>query len=462
MFIALTIKQYKLTVKLNGTVMMIDVISDDGPSQKKRESKAEKLVPEQPVVSAAKPSAPEKHSDDVDTLLTGDLVSDVKQTEKPATQPAIELSTSTTAATPAQTPSVESFGIPSLIIDVLPNEPSLSAKPIQQPNTLPFVPPIPVLIIEPNQPPLGYGVKHSEVPIVIVTPSPPQTTTPVAETNPTETIATTTIVSPTVEVQTTTTKPAETSTQQATTTQASTTPSTTTTAAPIEVPHSSTTAHRQIESSSSVATVSDKTTEEVATKISVPDTTTEKFEKPESIEPIIIQDLIPVVNESPISALLKVVEEIMDKSQPIVGRAYDEDTVDEHSRSTAAPLSTELNDVTPPRPKAFIRSINAKKSTVADLGDMLYKFNYTAGFHGHNEQGDMDGAKNGEYFIIGRDNIMRTVKYTASKHGFVPSIRFGAVDVVMAPKPETEKEFGMRGYEFEWFMERSTKPKNAV
>lgn len=427
-------------------------------------------------MSAVKPSTPEKDAVEADTLLAGDLVSDVKQTEKPATQPAIKISTSITVppptvATPAAAVlSVESFGIPSLIIDGLPKQSAPTSAPVKEPNTFPFVPPTPVLIVEPNQPPLFDGVKHPVVPIVIVTPSPAQPTN--AETNPTEKVTTAT-----VEIQTTS-KPTEISTQQPTTTETPTTAMTThkivveTSAAPIEILHSSTTA-QPIKSSSTEHVIS-TTTEELVTKI--PEPTTEKFENPEPVEPIIIQDLVPIVNESPISALLKVVEEVIDKSQPIVQRTHDEPSTDDEHRSIIAP-STETNDVTPPRPKAFIRSINsdiikqvspsahkflaAKETAVADLNDMLYKFNYTAGFHGHMEQGDMHGAKNGEYFIIGRDNIMRTVKYTASKHGFVPSIRFGAVAVDEAPKPETEKEFGMRGYEFEWFLERSAK-KNAV
>lgn len=81
----------------------------------------------------------------------------------------------------------------------------------------------------------------------------------------------------------------------------------------------------------------------------------------------------------------------------------------------------------------------------------LYKFNYTVGYHGHNEVGDASGRKEGGYHVIGRDGIRRTVSYTADENGFHPIIKYEAVSDVETPREETEKEAGLKGYEFKWF-----------
>lgn len=91
------------------------------------------------------------------------------------------------------------------------------------------------------------------------------------------------------------------------------------------------------------------------------------------------------------------------------------------------------------------------------IGDVLYRFNYTAGYHGHNEEGDSAGNKRGGYFIVGRDNIRRGVIYVANEHGFLPIIKYEKVSSEEAPHEDTEKSAGLRGYEFEWFHKGKSK-----
>lgn len=81
----------------------------------------------------------------------------------------------------------------------------------------------------------------------------------------------------------------------------------------------------------------------------------------------------------------------------------------------------------------------------------LYKFNYTVGYHGHNEQGDRGGNKEGGYYSIGRDGYKRTVEYRADGNGYRPHTILERVQSDLVPQPETEKEKGLQGYEFKWF-----------
>lgn len=85
------------------------------------------------------------------------------------------------------------------------------------------------------------------------------------------------------------------------------------------------------------------------------------------------------------------------------------------------------------------------------LGDILYKFNYTVGYHGHHEQGDRSGAKEGGYFTIGRDGLKRTVNYKANENGYQPYFKIERVAPEEVPEPETEKENKRHDYEFKWF-----------
>ncbi|XP_970663.1 protein lethal(3)malignant blood neoplasm 1 [Tribolium castaneum] len=88
-----------------------------------------------------------------------------------------------------------------------------------------------------------------------------------------------------------------------------------------------------------------------------------------------------------------------------------------------------------------------------DITDLLYKFNYTVGFHGHYEKGLKNGAKVGGYFVTGRDGISRIVTYVADENGFRPKVKFVRLDLNSdeVPKEGTEKTFGLKNFEFVWY-----------
>ncbi|XP_052861163.1 protein lethal(3)malignant blood neoplasm 1 [Anopheles cruzii] len=85
------------------------------------------------------------------------------------------------------------------------------------------------------------------------------------------------------------------------------------------------------------------------------------------------------------------------------------------------------------------------------LNGLLYRFNYTAGYHGHHEEGDRQGNKEGGYYAIGRDGIRRGVSYKANEFGFQPHIKFEKVTPEETPREETEKQAGLKGFDFKWF-----------
>ncbi|XP_053676581.1 protein lethal(3)malignant blood neoplasm 1 [Anopheles nili] len=85
------------------------------------------------------------------------------------------------------------------------------------------------------------------------------------------------------------------------------------------------------------------------------------------------------------------------------------------------------------------------------LNGLLYRFNYTAGYHGHHEQGDRQGNKEGGYYSIGRDGIRRGVSYKANEFGFQPHIKFEKVSPEETPREDTEKQAGLKGFDFKWF-----------
>ncbi|XP_050098444.1 protein lethal(3)malignant blood neoplasm 1 [Anopheles aquasalis] len=85
------------------------------------------------------------------------------------------------------------------------------------------------------------------------------------------------------------------------------------------------------------------------------------------------------------------------------------------------------------------------------LNGLLYRFNYTAGYHGHHEQGDRQGNKEGGYFAVGRDGIRRGVSYKANEFGFQPHVKFEKVSPEETPREETEKQAGLKGFDFKWF-----------
>lgn len=88
-----------------------------------------------------------------------------------------------------------------------------------------------------------------------------------------------------------------------------------------------------------------------------------------------------------------------------------------------------------------------------DITDLLYKFNYTVGFHGHYEKGLKDGSKVGGYFVNGRDGISRIVTYVADENGFRPKVKFIRLDLNSdeVPKEGSEKSFGLKNFEFIWY-----------
>ncbi|XP_017786801.1 PREDICTED: protein lethal(3)malignant blood neoplasm 1 [Nicrophorus vespilloides] len=88
-----------------------------------------------------------------------------------------------------------------------------------------------------------------------------------------------------------------------------------------------------------------------------------------------------------------------------------------------------------------------------DITDILYKFNYTIGFHGHYEKGYKNGAKVGGYFVNDRDGVSRVVTYVADENGYRPKVKFIRLDLNsdLVPKEGTEKTFGLKSFEFVWY-----------
>lgn len=85
------------------------------------------------------------------------------------------------------------------------------------------------------------------------------------------------------------------------------------------------------------------------------------------------------------------------------------------------------------------------------LTGLLYKFNYDVGYHGHREQGDRNGNKEGSYYVIGRDGYKRTVNYKANENGYQPNVKLELARPEEIPREENEKERGLKDYEFKWF-----------
>ncbi|XP_059060152.1 protein lethal(3)malignant blood neoplasm 1-like [Achroia grisella] len=92
--------------------------------------------------------------------------------------------------------------------------------------------------------------------------------------------------------------------------------------------------------------------------------------------------------------------------------------------------------------------------TKNDMKLLLYTFNYTVGFHGHFEEGYTNGAKQGYYYVTGRNGVRTRIDYVADENGFRPKISQEVLDLISeeVPKPETEKDekYGLKGYEFKW------------
>ncbi|KAG5897627.1 hypothetical protein JTB14_028895 [Gonioctena quinquepunctata] len=88
-----------------------------------------------------------------------------------------------------------------------------------------------------------------------------------------------------------------------------------------------------------------------------------------------------------------------------------------------------------------------------DVKNILYKFKYTVGFHGHYEKGLKNGTKIGGYFVNGRDGISRVVTYVADENGYRPKFKLInlGLDSSDTPKEDTEKTFGLKSFEFVWY-----------
>lgn len=94
--------------------------------------------------------------------------------------------------------------------------------------------------------------------------------------------------------------------------------------------------------------------------------------------------------------------------------------------------------------------------TIDDLMGLLYKFNYTLKYHGHQESGYRNGDKEGGYFFNGRDGLARNVTYLANEFGYQPNITLVELGLQAPDVPREEKEEPneLRGVEFKWFYKR--------
>ncbi|XP_049840150.1 protein lethal(3)malignant blood neoplasm 1 [Schistocerca gregaria] len=89
--------------------------------------------------------------------------------------------------------------------------------------------------------------------------------------------------------------------------------------------------------------------------------------------------------------------------------------------------------------------------TMQDVMDaLLYRFNYTLPYHGHNEEGYRSGNKVGGYFADGRDGVGRNVKYLANEFGYQPNITLVDLRPGQAHTEEDERNAPLLGYKFEW------------
>lgn len=114
------------------------------------------------------------------------------------------------------------------------------------------------------------------------------------------------------------------------------------------------------------------------------------------------------------------------------------------------PKRNELNP--PPTRKESKPEVITITNNPGQENNLLYRFNYTVGFHGHNENGYRNGDKSGNYFTNGRDGVSRRVDYIANEFGYQPNITLTKIENnINRPHEDTEKSFGLKGYEFKWF-----------
>lgn len=91
-----------------------------------------------------------------------------------------------------------------------------------------------------------------------------------------------------------------------------------------------------------------------------------------------------------------------------------------------------------------IQSQQSQLSSPSSTG-LLYKFNYTLPYHGHSEQGDAAGRKDGEYHVVNENGWKRVVTYTADENGFRPNSKY-SYDASALPRDES-----LNHVEFKWF-----------
>ncbi|XP_038122077.1 protein lethal(3)malignant blood neoplasm 1 [Culex quinquefasciatus] len=118
-------------------------------------------------------------------------------------------------------------------------------------------------------------------------------------------------------------------------------------------------------------------------------------------------------------------------------------------QSSSPPSKPNTTSSTTPAKFDHVNTANAMIQHI--LNGLLYRFNYTVGYHGHHEQGDRKGNKDGGYFSVGRDGIRREVTYKANEFGYQPHIKFEKVSPEETPREETEKKAGLKGFDFKWF-----------
>uniref|UniRef100_A0A6E8VNK7 Uncharacterized protein n=1 Tax=Anopheles coluzzii TaxID=1518534 RepID=A0A6E8VNK7_ANOCL len=132
-------------------------------------------------------------------------------------------------------------------------------------------------------------------------------------------------------------------------------------------------------------------------------------------------------------------------------KAPKEDQPQSHSRSEAPKKDGRGSTGTDKDDPMKLIEIHTANMIQHILNGLLYRFNYTAGYHGHHEQGDRQGNKEGGYYAIGRDGIRRGVSYKANEFGYQPHIKFEKVSPEETPREETEKQAGLKGFDFKWF-----------
>ncbi|XP_062131564.1 protein lethal(3)malignant blood neoplasm 1 [Drosophila sulfurigaster albostrigata] len=95
-----------------------------------------------------------------------------------------------------------------------------------------------------------------------------------------------------------------------------------------------------------------------------------------------------------------------------------------------------------------LTSTQTGSSQTGEAGD-LYKFKYLLDYNGHEETGSRNGDKEGNYFAIGEDSVLRTIEYIANEFGYQPRISWRRLDASEIANLPTENS--LKHYEFKWF-----------